>query len=102
MDKILSMKYTKRSFHFAWISIVLIITFLILSQISRDGSAEFDMLVSYLITFQYMSILIGFTCSIMSRKEDKTRPQQWAYYINILLFVLMAGYFTISYISKAT
>ncbi|MGJ8683995.1 MAG: hypothetical protein ACSHWW_05190 [Nonlabens sp.] len=96
------MKYSKRSFHFAWISIVLASMFLIFSQISRDGSTEFDMLISYLITFQYMSILIGFACAIMSRKEEKTQPQRWAYYINILLFAIMAGYFIFSYVSKAS
>jgi len=96
------MKYSKRSFHFAWISIVIAIVFLVLSQTSRNSSTQFDAAISFLITFQYMSILIGFACAMMSLREEKTKIQRWAFAINVLLFLVLTIYFTYSYFTKTT
>lgn len=95
------MKYSKRSFHFAWISVVIASIFLILSQLDRGKSVQFDMIIGYLITLQYMSVLTGFTCAILSLREEKTQSQRWAFGINILLFLLLVGYFVTTYITKA-
>lgn len=102
MEQSLIMKYSKRSVHFAWISIVLLSTFLILSQLDRNASSQFDMLIAYLITFQYMSILIGFTCAILSLKEEKTKNQKLAFWINILLFLGLAVFFIFTYFTRIT
>lgn len=96
------MKYSKRSLHFAWISIIIASLFLILSQISRGSSVQWDGLVSYLITFQYMSILIGFTMAILGMREKKTKAERWAFMINIMLFIAIAAYFIITYLQKMT
>lgn len=101
MEHTINMKYSKRSLHFAWISLVIATLFLILSQISRDASSQFDMIIGYLITCQYMSILIGFAVAMMSLREERTRPQQWAFFINILLFAAVVSYFIYSYFLKA-
>lgn len=94
------MKYSKRSLHFAWISVILLSVFLILSQLNRDNSTQFDMIIAYLITFQYMSILIGFTCSVLSLREEKTKRQKIAFWINILLFIGLASFFIFQYYTR--
>tara|TARA_R110002012_G_scaffold44501_3_gene119206 strand:+ start:451 stop:741 length:291 start_codon:yes stop_codon:yes gene_type:complete len=94
------MKYSKRSLHFAWISIVLLSLFLILSQLNRNASTQFDMILPYLITFQYMSVLIGFTCSVLSLREEKTKKQKLAFWINVLLFIGLASFFIFNYFTK--
>ncbi|MBF4984570.1 hypothetical protein FNJ87_09610 [Nonlabens mediterrranea] len=96
------MKYSKRSLHFAWISVILLSVFLILSQLNRDNSTQFDMIIAYLITFQYMSILIGFTCSVLSLREEKTKRQKIAFWINILLFIGLASFFIFQYYTRTT
>ncbi|WP_438962253.1 hypothetical protein [Nonlabens sp.] len=96
------MKYSKRSLHFAWISLIIASLFLILSQISRDSSTQWDGVVSYLITFQYMSILIGFTMAMLGWREEKTKAQRWAFFMNVLLFMALAAYFLGTYIYKMT
>lgn len=95
------MKYSKRSLHFAWISIVLLCLFVILSQLDRNESVQFDMIIGYLITFQYMSVLIGFTCAILGLREEKTKPQRWAFFINIILFIALGIYFMVPYFTNA-
>lgn len=102
MDSIIMMNYCKRSVHFAWISLIIASLFLILSQVSRDASTQWDGVVSYLITFQYMSILIGFTLAMLGLREEKTVAQRWAIIINILLFMAMAAYFIGTYIYNMT
>lgn len=96
------MKYSKRSLHFAWLSLIIASLFLILSQVSRNNSTQWDGVVSYLITFQYMSILIGFTMAVLGMREEKNKSQRWASIINILLFIALASYFIITYLQKMT
>lgn len=95
------MKYSKRSLHFAWISIVLLTIFLILSQLDRNASTQFDMVIAYLITFQYISVLIGFTCAILSLREEKTKMQKLSFWINVFLFIGLAFFFIFNYFTNS-
>lgn len=94
------MKYSKRAVHFCVISLVVASLFLILSQIERDPSWNIDVFTGYLITFQYMSILIGFAVSIMALSEkERKKTQTTAIAINIVLFTLLAIFFLWRYLS---
>ncbi len=96
------MNNSKRAVHFCVISIVIATVFLIMSQIERSASWNVDRFVGYLITFQYMSIFIGFAVSMVAISEKEKSPKQrWAIAINVLLFLALATYFIYQYFSNA-
>ncbi|WP_438969289.1 hypothetical protein [Nonlabens sp.] len=84
------MKHTKRSFHFAIISSVLLVVFTILSQTTRTVDNNINDITGYLMTLFFVTILMGFFFSILSIKEN----YHWKKYLGIginFFLVIMTG-----------
>jgi heme A synthase len=84
------MNFSKRSFHFAIISIVLMVVFLALSISSRNGSTSLDSLVGYLITLFFVTVIIGFICAMLSLREKATTQKYVGLIINVVLAIMLA------------
>lgn len=84
------MKHTKRSFHFAIISTILLLVFTILSQTTRTIDNNINDITGYLITLFFVTILMGFFFSILSIREK----YHWKKYVGIgmnFFFLIMTG-----------
>jgi hypothetical protein len=64
------MKNTKRSFHFAVFSAVLLVVFTILGQTTRTAANAINDITAYLITLFFISVLFGAIFSVLSIRED--------------------------------
>ncbi|MFT6798259.1 MAG: hypothetical protein ACJAWA_000368 [Nonlabens sp.] len=64
------MKNTKRSFHFAVFSSVLLVVFTILGQTTRTAANTINDITAYLITLFFISVLFGAIFSVLSIRED--------------------------------
>ncbi len=82
------MKYSKKSFHFAIISSILLLVFTLLSQTARTATNNINDIAGYLMTLYLVTVTLGLVFSILSIKE----PYHWKKYvgigINIFLFVM--------------
>ncbi|WP_194851198.1 hypothetical protein [Nonlabens antarcticus] len=83
------MNFSKRSYHFAIISIVLLVIFLALSIINRNGSTSFDDIVGYLITLFFVTVIIGFVCAMLSLREASSTQKYIGLIINVVLAILL-------------
>ena len=83
------MNFSKRSFHFAIISIVLMVLFLILSVTNRNGSTSFDDLVGYLITLFFVTVVLGFVCALLSLRERASTQKYIGLVVNVILTILL-------------
>jgi heme A synthase len=83
------MNFSKRSFHFAIISIVLMVVFLALSIINRNDSTSLDSLVGYMITLFFVTVIIGFICAMLSLKEKTAAQKYVGLIINVVLAILL-------------
>ncbi len=84
------MNFSKRSFHFAIISIALLVLFLLLSASNRNGSTSFDDAVGYMITLFFVTVLLGFICSLLGIREPATTQKYIGLVINVVLVILLA------------
>ncbi|AZQ44915.1 hypothetical protein [Nonlabens ponticola] len=84
------MKHSKRSYHLAAFSIILLVVFLTLSVINRDGSTMLDDIVGYLITLFFVTVLAGFVFAMLSLREPSSRVKTIGLAVNVILFVLLA------------
>ncbi|WP_213521805.1 hypothetical protein [Nonlabens sp.] len=73
------MKNTKKSFHFAVFSSVLLIVFTILGQTVRTAANTINDITAYFITLFFISIFFGAIFSVLSFKE----PFHWKKYVGI-------------------
>lgn len=73
------MKHTKRSFHFAIISTVLLVIFTILTQTIRSVDNNINDITGYLMTLFFVTIFMGFLYSLLSLKEK----YHWKKYVGI-------------------
>jgi hypothetical protein len=64
------MKNTKRSFHFAVFSVVLLIVFTILGQTTRTAAHTINDITGYLITLFFVTVLLGVFFSVFSIRES--------------------------------
>ena len=83
------MNFSKRSFHFAIISIVLMVVFLVLSATSRNGSTSLDSIVGYMITLFFVTVVIGFICALLSLREQASTHKYIGLIVNIGLLILL-------------
>jgi formate hydrogenlyase subunit 3/multisubunit Na+/H+ antiporter MnhD subunit len=84
------MKNTKRSFHYAIISSVLLVMFTILSQTTRTVDNNINDITGYLMTLFFVTIFMGFFFSMMSIKEK----YHWKKYIGLginFFLLIMTG-----------
>lgn len=93
------MNFSKRSFHFAIFSLILMVLFLALSSISRDGSTSFDSLIGYLITLFFVTVIIGFVLALISLKEPSSTIKYIGLIVNLVLFALL-GYNSLQNLSS--
>lgn len=84
--------FTRRSFHFAVLSAILCLVFLVLSQVSRTTTnRSIGDLVGFLITLFAVSVLAGFVLAILSLREQGSRKRNLSAGFNILLFLIFAA-----------
>jgi|GEM_PF-1225817 len=83
------MNFSKRSFHFAVISIVLMVLFLLLSVTNRNGSNSLDDVVGYMITLFFVTVVLGFICALLSLRETATTQKYLGLVINLVLMILL-------------
>lgn len=83
------MNFSKRSFHFAIISIVLMVIFLILSATSRNGSTSMDSIVGYMITLFFVTVVIGIVFALLSLREKASKEKYIGLAINVILLILL-------------
>jgi len=83
------MNFSKRSFHFAIISIVLMVIFLILSATNRNGSTSMDSIVGYMITLFFVTVVIGFVFALLSLREKASKEKYIGLAINVILLILL-------------
>lgn len=83
------MNFSKRSFHFAIISIVLMVIFLILSATNRNGSNSMDSIVGYMITLFFVTVVIGFVFALLSLREKASKEKYIGLAINVILLILL-------------
>lgn len=93
------MNFSKRSFHFAIFSLILMVLFLALSAISRDGSTSIDSLIGYLITLFFVTVIIGFVLALISLKEPSSTIKYIGFIVNLALFALL-GYNSLQNLSS--
>lgn len=84
------MKNTKRSFHFAIISSVLLIVFTVLAKTTRTVGNNMNDLTGYLMTLFFVTVVLGTVFSVMSLKEAKHWKKNVGIGINFFLFILVA------------
>lgn len=93
------MIYSKRALHFCVISTVVGLVFVILSQMPRSKSNGIDSFTSFLITLQYVAILLAFVTTMLALKEKpKSKIQRLAQWLNIIYFFTLVGYLLLSYL----
>lgn len=83
------MNFSKRSFHFAILSIILMVVFLTLSVTNRNGSTSLDSLVGYMITLFFVTAVLGFICAMLSLREPSSTQKQIGLIVNVVLVVLL-------------
>ena len=83
------MNFSKRSYHFAVFSILLMAAFLLLSVSSRNGSTSLDDIVGYLITLFFVTVIIGFICSMVSLREPASYQKFIGLVVNVILMILL-------------
>ncbi|SCY21006.1 hypothetical protein SAMN05192588_1682 [Nonlabens sp. Hel1_33_55] len=93
------MNFSKRSFHFAVFSIILMVVFLILSVVNRNGSTDLDSIVGYLITLFFVTVIIGFVLALLSIREPATTQKYIGLIVNVGL-ALFLGYHTLQNLSS--
>ena len=84
------MNFSKRSFHFAIISILLMVIFIVLSITNRNGSTRLDDLVGYLITLFIVTVVAGFICALLGWREKATLEKYIGLAVNLIFVSLLA------------
>ncbi|BAO54164.1 hypothetical protein [Nonlabens marinus] len=84
------MNFSKRSYHFAAFSIVLMVAFLVLSVSNRNGSTRLDDVVGYMITLFFVTVTIGFVCAMVSLREQASYQKIIGLVVNTILMILLA------------
>jgi hypothetical protein len=84
------MKNTKRSFHFAIISCVLLAVFTLLSQTTRTANNSINDSTGYLMTLFFITIILGVVYSLLSVRENYHWKKYVAMGINFFLFIMIS------------
>ncbi|MFT6097187.1 MAG: hypothetical protein ACJAXY_001855 [Nonlabens sp.] len=82
------MKNTKRSFHFAIVSSILVTVFTMLSQITRTVSNSINDGIGYLMTLFFITIIAGVVYSFLSFRESYHWKKYVAIGINFFFFIM--------------
>lgn len=83
------MNFSKRSYHFAVISLVLMGVFLILAAVDRNGSTSLDDVIGYLITLFFVTVFIGFVCALLGIRESASYQKMIGLVVNVILMILL-------------
>ncbi len=83
------MNFSKRSYHFAVFSIILMIAFLVLSLSNRNGNTSLDDLVGYMITLFFVTVTLGFICAMISIREAASYQKFAGMVVNVILMILL-------------
>ncbi|WP_298954840.1 hypothetical protein [uncultured Nonlabens sp.] len=83
------MKNTKRSFHMAIFSSVLLLVFTLLSYTTRTAGNNINDITGYLMTLFFVTVVMGFVLSLLSIKENYHWKKYVGIGINTFLFILL-------------
>ncbi|WP_124980025.1 hypothetical protein [Nonlabens xiamenensis] len=82
------MKYTKHSFHIAVLSSLLLVGFVVLSNIDRTTQNNINDVTGYLITLFFVSLILGFVFAMLSLRESYHWKKYIGLGINVFYFIL--------------
>lgn len=82
------MKNTTRSFHFAIISSVLVLLFIILANVDRTHANNINEVTSFLITLFMISVILGVFFSLKSIPDAHHWKKYFSIVLNLFYFML--------------